>query len=224
MPQFGLVLFSFLLAGTAVALNLHPHLGTARCQKCISSLFVLANSRVKVNEKSFTLDLSNYQSSKVTIDTPSTPIIEPRNCSGNNKIDQNSLSNKVLHRSLKVLCGILLFLLNHPLRVVASATTFYSKKYNFWQNGFLALIPAIPTIVSVVGFVVFGSNSIKSELKSDIASVKSDIASIKSEVKADIAALTSKLDTLIASIGGRLDNQDKKIENAVKEIESQNRK
>ena len=81
-----------------------------------------------------------------------------------------------------------------PLAANAQAHAAALPTYTYWEQFGLAIAPGLPMIIVVTSFIVFGSNSVKSELG------------------AKIDSSAAKIDSLTVAIENKLDMQDAKID------------
>lgn len=116
-----------------------------------------------------------------------------------------------------------------PLPALAEMSS-QQQENPFWQSFLLQVAPGIPTILVVMSLLFFGFNSTRSELKAELKATETELTTkidkVQTELMANNAELSTKIDKVLLRLGereyvnqGRLDNQDKKIENFITQME-----
>jgi hypothetical protein len=131
-----------------------------------------------------------------------------------------------------------------PLPALADMSS-QQQENPFWQSFLLQVAPSIPTLFVLVPLLFFEFNSTRSELKAELMatetklkaelkatetklSTKIDMLQTKLSTKIDMlqTELSTKIDMVLFRLGeredvnqGRLDNQDKKIDNFITQMD-----
>jgi hypothetical protein len=194
MPHFLTIFFISLFVVTTAAFSQHQRQShvAVNCDKicCHTGIpRVSAIVSTQLNTKSSSTGLLR----SVTSATNGTYL--PTGSSSIDKRAQKSDPTTLLHQSLVVLWGVLPVLLCDAVPVAAEET----PTYNYWETFGLLVAPGVPMITIVLGLIIFGFNSVKSELKSDMT------------------ALESRLDIKLNALEKGMDNKLTALEKGIKE-------
>jgi hypothetical protein len=131
-------------------------------------------------------------------------------------------------------------LVTSPLPALADMSS-QQQENPFWQSFLLQVAPSIPTLFVLMPLLFFGFNSTRSELKAELMATETKLKAelmatetklstkidmVQTELMATETKLSTKIDMVLFRLGeredvnqGRLDNQDKKIDNFITQMD-----